>query len=108
MIDASANSIAELEANLARTREAMTTTVDQLADKLNPKTQMESMKDDAKAKAGEVLETARATAAKALNVAINTVDRAAKGDTTARNIVYGTVAAAGLLALGGIVKIFRR
>lgn len=78
----------QIEADLAQTRLELTGTVNELSDKLNPKTQLNVAKDQARVKVAGLQAQAK-----------DVGDRAAGGDPTAIAIVAGAVvAAAGLIA----------
>ncbi|WP_054952657.1 DUF3618 domain-containing protein [Flaviflexus massiliensis] len=80
-------SAADIEADLQRTREELTKTVNELSDRLNPKTNAKAAADQAKLKANEFVASARGVA-----------DDAGRGEPSAIGIL---AAAAATVALAG-------
>ncbi|MDD9207066.1 DUF3618 domain-containing protein [Georgenia sp. 10Sc9-8] len=78
----------EIEADLARTRLELTTTVDELSERLDPRRQVEALKTEATATLNEVTDRAKAF-----------TERVKSGDTTALGILGGSVAAVALLVV---------
>lgn len=84
---------AEIEADLARTRSELTATVNELSDRLNPRTQLNAAKESARAAAADFSTRAREMG-----------DRAAGGDPTALAIVAGVIATAAGVVIGAVLR----
>ncbi|WP_127125920.1 DUF3618 domain-containing protein [Georgenia sp. SYP-B2076] len=84
----------EIEADLARTRLELTSTVNELSDKLDPRRQVDAAKDSAKAAAAAAGGRAKAAAAAAGGQAKAFADDLGSGDRKALTVL-GAVLAAG-------------
>ncbi|HHW83493.1 MAG TPA: DUF3618 domain-containing protein [Actinomycetales bacterium] len=85
---------AEIEAELEAMRLKMTHDIDELTDRLNPKTQIESAKKSVAAFTDKFAGQAKNLAGDVSNQAQGVKDDAAKGDPTAIGIVAGLATAA--------------
>ncbi len=90
----------QIESDIARTRVALTATVDELASRLDPKEITKNAATQAKVKATEFAGTATETAKGFADKAKETLDDAKEGDRRAITILAGAAAAAtGIVAL---------
>jgi hypothetical protein len=108
-------SAAEIEDDLARTRDELTDTVNALSARLNPKTQLDNAKATAKATAVDLNEKAMAVADNAAGTVADLAEKAslkgkslaedaAAGDVKAVAIITGVVAAAASLVAAAFFR----
>ncbi len=96
--------VAEIEADNARARAELSRTVDELADRVDPRAHVAAAKDRAAEAASEVAGAARAKAAVAQDAAAGFVDDVARRDPKALAIAAGALAAVVAIVLISIRK----
>jgi len=96
--------VAEIEADNARARAELSRTVDELADRVDPRAHVAAAKDRASEAASEVAEVAKAKAAVAQDAAAGFVDDVKKRDPKALAIAAGAVAALVAIVLISVRK----
>lgn len=89
---------AEIEDDLARTRDELTDTVNALSARLNPKTQLDNAKETAKATAVDLNEKAMALADNAAGTVADLAEKASlKGKSLAEDAAAGDVKAVAII-----------
>ncbi|MDO5672801.1 MAG: DUF3618 domain-containing protein [Actinomycetaceae bacterium] len=101
-------SVEELEATLADTRSAMTSTVDELVTRLHPATVAKDLKEDAFKRSQEAMNSVKDAVLGASETIVTTLDRASLGDERSKKIVYGVLAGAGVALALVVIKLIRR
>lgn len=96
--------VAEIEADNARARAELSRTVDELADRVDPRAHVAAAKDRASEAASEVAEVAKAKAAVAQDAAAGFVDDVKKRDPKALAIAAGAAAALVAIVLISVRK----
>ncbi len=101
-----ARTVEEIEAEIQRTRLAMQSTVDELTHRLDPRAQVEDVKEKLKTQAADFQNLAKERAEQFKKLAEDTIDDARQGQPRAIATIAGIGAAAALLV--GIALIRRK
>lgn len=92
---------AQIEADLARTREDLTATLNELVDQVDPRKAAQRGKESAQAAVADLSERAKDTAAELQAKGKQTIEDAKAGDTRARGLIAG--AGVGLALVGALI-----